>query len=81
MLITCHNLNKNVPIRIAFIQGRARAETMWAEDVLHDRGAISMIRLRQSGRGRSVPKRPSGSFQLAAVEQGDALDRCRKTRR
>src|SRR3546814_13978785 len=51
MLITCHNLNKSVPTDMAFIQGRARAETMRAEDVLHDIGAISPIGSDSQGGG------------------------------
>ncbi|GAB5469395.1 MAG: urease subunit alpha [Rhodospirillales bacterium] len=68
MLITCHNLNKSVPTDIAFIQGRARAETMRAEDVLHDRGAISMIGSDSQGVGRAAES-AQRSFQLAAVNK------------
>ena len=68
MLITCHNLNKNVPTDIAFIQGRARAETMRAEDVLHDRGAISMIGSDSQGVGRAAES-AQRSFQLAAANK------------
>ncbi len=68
MLITCHNLNKNVPTDIAFIQGRARAETMRAEDVLHDRGAISMIGSDSQGVGRAAES-AQRSFQLAATNK------------
>ena len=68
MLITCHNLNKSVPSDMAFIQGRARAETMRAEDVLHDVGAISMIGSDSQGVGRAAES-PQRSFQLAAVNK------------
>ena len=68
MLITCHNLNKSVPTDIAFIQGRARAETMRAEDVLHDMGAISMIGSDSQGVGRAAES-AQRSFQLAAVNK------------
>ncbi len=68
MLITCHNLNKNVPTDMAFIQGRARAETMRAEDVLHDLGAISMIGSDSQGVGRAAES-AQRSFQLAAVNK------------
>lgn len=68
MLITCHNLNKNVPTDVAFIQGRARAETMRAEDVLHDVGAISMIGSDSQGVGRAAES-AQRSFQLAAVNK------------
>lgn len=68
MLITCHNLNKNVPTDMAFIQGRARAETMRAEDVLHDLGAISMIGSDSQGVGRAAES-AQRAFQLAAVNK------------
>ena len=68
MLITCHNLNKQVPTDIAFIQGRARAETMRAEDVLHDMGAISMIGADSQGVGRAAES-AQRAFQLAAVSK------------
>tara|TARA_B100000780_G_C21106571_1_gene446924 strand:+ start:354 stop:2063 length:1710 start_codon:yes stop_codon:yes gene_type:complete len=68
MLITCHNLNKEVPTDIAFIQGRARAETMRAEDVLHDIGAISMIGSDSQGVGRAAES-AQRSFQLASVNK------------
>lgn len=68
MLITCHNLNKSVPTDMAFIQGRARAETMRAEDVLHDLGAISMIGSDSQGVGRAAES-AQRAFQLAAVNK------------
>lgn len=68
MLITCHNLNKSVPTDMAFIQGRARAETMRAEDVLHDMGAISMIGSDSQGVGRAAES-AQRAFQLAAVNK------------
>jgi urease subunit alpha len=68
MLITCHNLNKSVPTDIAFIQGRARAETMRAEDALHDMGAISMIGADSQGVGRAAES-AQRSFQMAAANK------------
>ena len=68
MLITCHNLNKAVPSDMAFIQGRARAETMRAEDALHDMGAISMIGSDSQGVGRAAES-AQRAFQLAAVNK------------
>ena len=43
MLIVCHHLDKNVPEDIAFAESRIRQETIAAEDILHDMGAISII--------------------------------------
>lgn len=68
MLITCHNLNIEVPTDIAFAQGRARAETMRAEDVLHDIGAISMMTADNQGMGRAGESFLK-SMQLAAVNK------------
>ena len=68
MLITCHNLNKQVPTDMAFIQGRARAETMRAEDVLHDLGAISMIGSDSQGVGRAAESAATFVLQLASVD-------------
>lgn len=68
MLITCHNLNRNVPTDMAFIQGRARSETMRAEDTLHDVGAISMIGSDSQGVGRAAES-AQRAFQLAAVNK------------
>ena len=68
MIITCHNLNRNVPTDIAFALGRARAETMRAEDVMHDIGAISMMGADSQGMGRA-PESAQRAFQLAAVNK------------
>ncbi|KAJ1652623.1 Urease [Dispira simplex] len=52
MLMVCHHLNKNIPEDIAFAESRIRAETIAAEDVLHDMGAISMISSDSQAMGR-----------------------------
>ncbi|QRW04554.1 amidohydrolase family protein [Ceratobasidium sp. AG-Ba] len=36
MLMVCHHLDKNIPEDLAFAESRIRAETVAAEDVLHD---------------------------------------------
>ncbi|OLL27131.1 Urease [Neolecta irregularis DAH-3] len=43
MLMVCHHLSKSIPEDVAFAESRIRAETIAAEDVLHDIGAISMM--------------------------------------
>jgi len=43
MLMVCHHLDRSIPEDIAFADSRIRAETVAAEDVLQDMGAISMI--------------------------------------
>ena len=47
----CH-LDKNIPEDVAFAESRIRAETVAAEDVLHDIGAISMISSDSQAMGR-----------------------------
>lgn len=42
MLIICHHLDRNVKEDLAFAESRIRVETIAAEDVLHDIGAISI---------------------------------------
>ena len=52
MLMVCHHLDPDVPEDIAFAESRIRAETMAAEDVLHDRGVISMYSSDSQAMGR-----------------------------
>ncbi len=52
MLMVCHHLSPNVPEDVAFAESRIRPETMAAEDVLHDRGVISMYSSDSQAMGR-----------------------------
>src|SRR6266699_2826084 len=52
MLMVCHHLNPRVPEDLAFAESRIRAETIAAEDVLHDLGAISMMSSDSQAMGR-----------------------------
>ena len=52
MLMVCHHLNPSVPEDVAFAESRIRAETMAAEDVLHDLGVISMYSSDSQAMGR-----------------------------
>ena len=52
MIMVCHHLNPAVPEDVAFAESRVRAQTIAAEDVLHDIGAISMIGSDSQGMGR-----------------------------
>jgi urease subunit alpha len=52
MLMVCHHLDSGVPEDVAFAESRIRAETMAAEDVLHDLGAISMMASDSQAMGR-----------------------------
>jgi urease len=50
--MVCHHLDKSIPEDIAFADSRIRAETVAAEDVLHDTGAISMMSSDSQAMGR-----------------------------
>jgi urease subunit alpha len=52
MLMVCHHLNAKIPEDLAFAESRIRAETIAAEDVLHDLGAISMLSSDSQAMGR-----------------------------
>ncbi|HLF78327.1 MAG TPA: urease subunit alpha [Dehalococcoidia bacterium] len=52
MLMVCHHLNPRVPEDVAFADSRIRPETMAAEDVLHDLGALSMYSSDSQAMGR-----------------------------
>ena len=43
MLMVCHHLDKSIPEDVAFAESRIRKETIAAEDILHDMGAMSII--------------------------------------
>ena len=65
MIMTCHHLNPLVPEDVAFAESRIRAETIAAEDVLHDVGAISMLGSDSQGMGR-IGETVTRVWQLAA---------------
>ncbi|WP_020188152.1 urease subunit alpha [Methylopila sp. 73B] len=52
MTMTCHHLNPAIPEDVAFAESRIRAQTIAAEDILHDIGAISMLGSDSQGMGR-----------------------------
>jgi urease subunit alpha len=52
MVMVCHHLNPRVPEDIAFAESRIRRQTIAAEDVLHDLGAISALGSDSQGMGR-----------------------------
>jgi urease subunit alpha len=52
MLMVCHHLSPKIPEDLAFAESRIRAETIAAEDVLHDLGAISMMSSDSQAMGR-----------------------------
>jgi len=52
MLMVCHHLSPDIPEDLAFAESRIRPETIAAEDVLHDLGALSMISSDSQAMGR-----------------------------
>ncbi len=52
MLMVCHHLDPNLPEDVAFAESRIRGETIAAEDILHDLGAISIISSDSQAMGR-----------------------------
>jgi urease subunit alpha len=52
MLMVCHHLDPKLPEDVAFAESRIRGETIAAEDILHDLGAISMISSDSQAMGR-----------------------------
>ncbi len=52
MMMVCHHLNSSVKEDVAFAESRIRGETIAAEDVLHDIGALSMYSSDSQAMGR-----------------------------
>lgn len=52
MLMVCHHLSPSIPEDVAFAESRIRKETIAAEDILHDIGAISMMASDSQAMGR-----------------------------
>lgn len=52
MLMVCHHLDASIAEDIAFAESRIRRETIAAEDILHDLGAISMMSSDSQAMGR-----------------------------
>ncbi len=52
MTMVCHHLSPSIPEDVAFAESRIRAQTIAAEDILHDMGAISMLGSDSQGMGR-----------------------------
>jgi urease subunit alpha len=52
MLMVCHHLDREIPEDVAFAESRIRGETIAAEDVLHDIGALSIISSDSQAMGR-----------------------------
>lgn len=65
MVMVCHHLNPRIPEDVAFAESRIRRETIAAEDVLHDLGAISAIGSDSQGMGR-IGETVARTWQLAS---------------
>ncbi|HVY37681.1 MAG TPA: urease subunit alpha, partial [Polyangia bacterium] len=52
MLMVCHHLDPSIAEDVAFAESRIRRETIAAEDILHDLGAISMMSSDSQAMGR-----------------------------
>jgi urease subunit alpha len=52
MLMVCHHLDSSIPEDLAFAESRIRKETIAAEDILHDLGALSMMSSDSQAMGR-----------------------------
>ena len=71
MIMVVHNLNPRVRSDVAFTESRIRAETMAAENFLHDLGAISMISSDSQAMGRV------GENWLRVMRLADAMKQAR----
>jgi urease subunit alpha len=70
MLMVCHHLDREIPEDVAFAESRIRGETIAAEDVLHDLGAISMISSDSQAMGR-VGEVITRTWQTASKMRGE----------
>jgi urease subunit alpha len=52
MLMVCHHLDPSIPEDLAFAESRIRKETIAAEEILHDLGALSMMASDSQAMGR-----------------------------
>jgi urease alpha subunit len=60
--MVCHHLDKNIKEDVAFAESRIRGETIAAEDILHDLGAISTMSSDSQAMGRI------GEVRIRSVE-------------
>jgi len=76
MLMVCHHLDKNIPEDVKFAESRIRKETIAAEDLLHDMGAISIMSSDSQAMGRvgEVIIRTWQTAHKMKVQKGLLLD-------
>jgi urease subunit alpha len=71
MIMVCHNLSPKIPSDVAFAESRVRGETIVAESVLHDMGAISIISSDSQAMGRV------GESWLRCIQTADIMKKAR----
>jgi len=76
MLMVCHHLNPHVMEDVAFADSRIRPQTMMAEDILHDLGALSIIASDSQAMGRvgEVIMRTWQTADKMKAQRGPAAD-------
>jgi urease subunit alpha len=79
MLMVCHHLDAGIAEDLAFAESRIRKETIAAEDMLHDLGAISMMSSDSQAMGR-VGEVIIRTWQTAHKMKHAARQRCRERR-
>ena len=81
MLMVCHHLDAGIAEDLAFAESRIRRETIAAEDVLHDLGAISMMSSDSQAMGRvgEVILRTWQTAHKMKVQRGSPGARARRT--
>ena len=89
MLMVCHHLDSKIPEDVAFAESRIRPQTIAAEDILHDRGAISIMSSDSQAMGRvgevivrtwQTADKMKKQFGQLASEQHPAADNFRVLR-
>src|SRR5215203_4055398 len=73
MLMVCHHLDPSIPEDLAFAESRIRKETIAAEDILHDLGALSMMSSDSQAMGRV------GEVAIRTWQTADKMKRQRGT--
>lgn len=71
MTMVCHNLSAKIPTDVSFAESRVRVETIAAENVLHDIGAISIISSDSQAMGRV------GESWLRTIQTADLMKKRR----
>jgi urease subunit alpha len=76
MLMVCHHLDPSIPEDLAFAESRIRKETIAAEDILHDLGALSMMSSDSQAMGRigEVVTRTWQTAHKMKVQRGALLE-------